>query len=252
VSTIALPRSHPRWRLGRWRWPAAVAGSCALLGGLYLGFARSPFASVGEVRVEGLSGPQAGLIAAALRAAGRGQSTLEIDEGALRAAVRSFPQVRSLRAEGVFPHLLLVKLTMRLPVGVLAATGGARSAVAADGALLGPALAAPTLPQLSVPTLYGSITRREPLRSELALLGAAPRPLLAYVASVGEGAKGLMVTLKNGLALYFGSAEAARQKWGALVAVLSGADLAGARYIDLRVAAVLRARPSPPAASRNS
>ena len=66
-------------------------------------------------------------------------STLDVNRGALRAAVASFPVVRAVRAVPSFPHGLRIEVTEQLPVAALT-IDGARTAVAADGVVLGPAL----------------------------------------------------------------------------------------------------------------
>lgn len=205
-----------------------------LLGGAYLGFAHSPLVAVSRVRIEGLVGPQAGAIAATVQRVARRQTTLAVDRGALVAALRPFPEVRSVSAEGVFPSELRVRLAIQLPVAVVQAPDGRREAVGAGGALLGAPPGGSPLPTVPVPALASALLRREPVRSYLALLGAAPRPLLAFISSVSQGERGLTVTLKDGLEAYFGTVEGLAAKWRSLVAVLAQGDISGARYIDVR------------------
>ena len=67
-------------------------------------------------------------------------STLDVRPGALRAAVAPFRVVREVRAIPSFPHGLQIRVVEQLPVAALT-VAGARTAVAADGVVLGPALA---------------------------------------------------------------------------------------------------------------
>jgi cell division septal protein FtsQ len=211
-----------------------AAGALAVCGAGYVGFAHSPLVAVERVRIEGLFGPQAQAIAAALRRAARSQTTLAVDGAALAAAVRPFPEVRTVRAEGVFPNELRVRLAIQLPVAVAQTPSGAREAVGAGGALLGTALASPGLPTVRVPALSRAVLESEPQRAYLALLGGAPRPLLPFITSVADGERGLAATLKGGIEVWFGNLEDLAQKWRSLVAVLAKGDLAGAHYIDVR------------------
>jgi cell division septal protein FtsQ len=56
--------------------------------------------------------------------------------------------VRSVRAIPSFPHSLRIEVTEQLPVAALT-IDGARTAVAADGVVLGPALLSSSLPALN-------------------------------------------------------------------------------------------------------
>src|SRR5579875_346779 len=218
------------WRL---RLLAGLAAA-ALLGAAFLWFRSSPLVAVSEVRISGVRGPQASTIEATLRAAARRQSTLAPSAGALRRALSAFPQVRSLAISTSFPHAMRISVQEQLPVAILQASDGARSAAAADGALLGGGLARSALPVLQVPALSSADTHEQPLDSYLTLLGAAPEALLPYVGSLQDGAKGVTATLRDGLTVYLGDGEAARAKWLSLARVLLATNLAQLRYVDVR------------------
>src|SRR5438132_328734 len=66
----------------------------------------------------------------------------------LRAAVAPFRVVSDVRASASFPHGMRIRVIEQPPVATLAAAG-ARTAVAADGIVLGPALLSGGLPALS-------------------------------------------------------------------------------------------------------
>ena len=71
-------------------------------------------------------------------------------------------------------------------------------------------------------------------RTEVSLLAAAPYRLLARIATAGQAAgRGLTVSLRNGPAVYFGSADQLAAKWSAVTAVLASSTSAGADYIDV-------------------
>src|SRR6202041_994491 len=96
------PRGAAARRLGI---PLAVL---ALLGGGWLLLRKSPLVSVEHVQIAGVQGVDAGSIDAALRGAARGMSTLNVNVGALRAAVAPYRVVRNLSVSTSFPHGLRI------------------------------------------------------------------------------------------------------------------------------------------------
>jgi cell division protein FtsQ len=231
------------WARRRLRLALAVAlVVLAVLAGAFLLLRHSGLVAVEKVRMSGVQGPEAHAIEGALTSAARRMSTLDVNERALRAAVAAFPVVREVRASAGFPHSLRITVVEQLPVAVLA-SAGVRSAVAADGIVLGPALLSSSLPTLQVPFLpaQGQRVSVPSLLASLAVLGAAPRALAARIASVTTSAKGLTVTMQGGLQVIFGDASRPRAKWLSLAAVLADASSAGASYVDVRL-------PSRPAA----
>jgi hypothetical protein len=92
------------------------------------------------------------------------------------------------------------------------------------------------------------------LLAELTVLGAAPAPLLAHVERVYMGSKGLTVTMRNGLVVYFGDDVRPHAKWLSLARVLADPSSAGASYVDVRLpshpAAGFPAGATPPEASK--
>jgi cell division protein FtsQ len=220
----------------------AVVVAVPLLGGGYVWLRNSSLVAVRHVRISGLHGPEAAAIESALVGAAHGMTTLHVRTGVLRAAVAAFPVVREVHASASFPHGLHITVVEQPPVAALVA-GGARTAVAADGVALGPALLSgslPTVPALVVPRT-GQHVAGAIQRSALSLLGAAPAALAERVASVYWDPRGITVALRNGLLVYFGDATLPHAKWMALASVLADPSSAGAAYVDVRV-------PSRPAA----
>jgi cell division protein FtsQ len=211
-----------------------------LLAGGWLWLRSSPLVTVEHVRVSGLRGPEARAIETALAGAARHMSTLDVSPGALRAAVASFPVVRTVSAIPSFPHGLRIHVIEQLPVAALT-VGGARTAVAADGVVLGPALLSSSLPALSgegvSEQLAGRRVHGQDLLAELTVLGAAPAPLARLTARVfmSPGGQGLTVAMRNGLRVYFGDAARPHAKWLSLARVLADPSSAGASYIDVRL-----------------
>jgi cell division protein FtsQ len=250
--SIALPIARPLripsgvssalaliWRGKRMRI-ALVALLIALpvLGGGYVLLRHSSFVAVQHVQVSGVHGAEAPAIEAALRSAARHMSTLDVRAGALREAVAQFPVVSAVRATASFPHGLRIEVSEQLPVATLLANG-ARTAVAANGVILGPALLSSALPTLGgyVIPAVGERLHDVTLRECLTLLGAAPRPFARHIARVYSGPEGITVAMRNGLVVYFGEAVRPHAKWLSLARVLADHSSAGASYVDVRLPA---------------
>ncbi len=182
----------------------------ALLGGGWLWLRDSSLVSVEHVTVSGDSGPDAAQIRSALVSAARTMSTLDVHLDRLRTAVAPYPVVRDVRVSTDFPHGLRIHVIEQIAVATLV-VGGQTVPVAADGTLLHDAGPTPALPMLQVRSAPGGPRLTEPdAMSEVALLAAAPYPLLARISQVShDGAHGLTAQLRNGPAIYFGDASQA-------------------------------------------
>src|SRR5438270_9593062 len=88
----------------------------ALLGGGYFALRHSSFVAVEHVHISGVEGAQAHAISSALQSAARHMSTLDVNTGALRAAVAQFGVVREVTASAQFPHGLRIAVVEQLPV----------------------------------------------------------------------------------------------------------------------------------------
>jgi cell division protein FtsQ len=224
----------------------------ALLVGAWMLLRHSPLVSVQHVQVSGVHGPEAAAIEAALVAAARHMSTLDVRSGALRSAIAPFRVVREVHAVASFPHGLHIRVIEQLPVAALT-VGGIRTAVAADGVVLGPALLSGSLPTLegSHEPPMGQRVTDAGLLAPLTVLGAAPAPLAKLVVRVFSGPTGLTAAMRNGLLIYFGDATRPHAKWISLARVLADSSSAGASYVDVRLperpAAGFPAGVSPPA-----
>jgi cell division protein FtsQ len=238
----ALPLNLLRARPRIARGALCLARALPPLGGGWLWLRGSSLVAIRHVRVVGVHGPQALAIRSALDRAAVGMTTMRFSAASLRAAVADYPIVSSVSARTSFPHGLSIRVTERQPVAVLVGPGQ-RSALAADGTVLGPALASASLPTVSskaVPAPGAPVTEAAPLAAAT-VLGAAPTGLLRYVARVYEGPEGLTAQMRNGLLVYFGDATVPHAKWLSLARVLASADSNGALYVDVRL-------PSRPAA----
>jgi cell division protein FtsQ len=231
--SFALPRRAIARRLG------IALAALALLGGGWLLLRSSPLVSVEHVQITGVQGVDAGSIDTALQSAARRMSTLNVSVAALRAAVAPYRLVRELSVSTELPHGLRIHVIEQLPVAVLS-IGGARTAVAADGVVLGPDLLAGL--RVPLPAITLAPGSRAPLgghvedttaRAELSVLGAAPRVLLGWVSKVFIGREGLTVAMRNGVSIYFGDATRPHAKWLSAARVLADPSSAGATYVDV-------------------
>jgi cell division protein FtsQ len=218
-----------------------------LAGGWWLA-RHTSLTAVEHVQVNGLAavhGADTGAIEAALTGAARGMSTLDVKPATLRAAVAPYPIVRSVRPRAKFPHGMSIEVVEQPPVAALV-IDGARTAVAADGVVLGPGFLSGALPLVNagrtaaagvtttLPVAGGSV-RGTSLLGSLTVLGAAPAPLARTVTRVYSGPKGLTVVLHSGLLVYFGDGTRPHAKWLSLARVLADPSSAGAAYIDVRM-----------------
>jgi cell division protein FtsQ len=244
----AFVRVHRRLRI------AVLASMIALplLGGGWLWLRHSSLVAVQHVRVSGVHGSEAQAIEAALTGAAKRMSTLDVSTAKLRAAVASYPVVGDVRVHTSFPHGLRIEVIEQSPVATLTA-GGVKTAVAADGVVLGEAHASSSLPTLTsqVQLAPGEHVRETALLAELTVLGAAPKALAKSAERAYSGSKGLTLVMHGGLHVYFGDSSRPHAKWAALVRVLADPGSAGASYLDLRVperpAAGFAAGVTPPA-----
>ena len=226
------------WARRRLRIAALVAIVCTpLLGGGWIWLRHSSLVSVQHVRLTGVAGRDAGAIRSALMRAARGMSTLDVKVSALRAAVAAFPIVRDVHASASLPHTLNVTVVEQPPLAALVA-GATRTAVAANGVVLGPALLTGSLPTITAsaaPPAGGEVGAGSWQGQALALLGAAPAPLAKQVQRVYSGSRGITVVMPGELLVYFGDAERARAKWLALASVMSQEHADAVSYVDIRL-----------------
>ena len=227
----ALHALPPRARLAT----VGMVLTLGLLAGLYFFWLRdSSLVSVEHVRVDGVSGGNAGRIEARLTAAARDMTTLHVDDDALREAVAAYPTVRGIEANADFPHTLHIIVAQRVPVAAL--TSGRRSiAVASDGTVLpgDRTRSLPAVPMHALP-IGTKLTNPGTLRA-IAVLAAAPAALRARVDELDKGKGGLRAILRGGGTLVFGGTDLLQAKWMAASIVLRDPTAKGARYLDVRI-----------------
>jgi cell division septal protein FtsQ len=235
---IGAVASFARSRRGSRIALLATLVALPLLGGAWLWLRQSPLVSVEHVQISGVHGRDARAIDAALTTAARRMSTLDVHTGALVAAVAQFRVVAGLRASASPPHGLRIEVIEQPPVAALAVSG-ARTAVAADGVVLGPALLSGSLPTVAAAVVPGTggRVRGYNLRAVLTVLGAAPASLARLVQRAYTGPRGLTVVMRSGLVAYLGDATRPHAKWLSLARVLADPSSAGASYVDVRLPA---------------
>jgi cell division protein FtsQ len=229
-AALALP---PAWR----RRIASTLLALAVLGcGYWFWFRDSSFARVHDIYVTGVSGPQAREIRNALEDAGLSESTLDVSLPHLRAAVADYPVVRSITAQGEFPHKLVIDVDLNLPVGVLQTPAG-RKPVAADGLLLPDVPITRNLPVLATKAAVPSDrVTAGPAFDLIRVVGLAPEPLRSRITRASfKAGIGMVVELRRGPELRFGDASRLADKWVAAARVLAAPAARGATYIDLRL-----------------
>lgn len=214
---------------------------CALLavpvlGGGWLWFRGSSLVSVGHVHITGVEGIDGAQIRTALDDAAARMTTLDFSASALRTAVAGYPIVAALRVRTDFPHTVSIAVKERPPVAALLGDGQ-RTAVAADGTVLGPGLLSSSLPTInvSVDPAQGARLHESSALGAVAVLAAAPVQLERYVVRAYTGPEGLTLAMRNGLLVYFGNATRPHAKWLSLARVLVSPSAAGASYVDVRL-----------------
>jgi cell division protein FtsQ len=204
-----------------------------LLGGAYLWFRDSSLVAVRDVKVSGVSGADAPAIRSALTTAARNMTTLDVDMGQLRTAVKPYPDVKRLAVSAQFPHGMRIRVIEQMPVAVVI-EAGQTIPVANDGTLLRGVTPNGSLPRITLRVPPGGQRLTGAPLAEARLAAAAPSPLLGKIGDVSDaGAHGLEVQLRDGPTVYFGDAGRLAAKWNAAAAVLADAGSAGAVYIDV-------------------
>jgi cell division protein FtsQ len=207
-----------------------------LAGGGWRWLRDSSLVRVNSVEVTGVTASDGAEVRAALEDAARGMTTLHVRPAVLREAVRQYASVAAVSARSDFPHRLTVHVTEQRPVAALAPDDGRRIPVTGAGIVLDGVVADKDLPsvRLASPAL-GARLRDRRLLGALAVARAAPAPLLHRSDEVTLESRGVVVALRDGPELVFGSGGDARAKWVAAARVLAEPSAAGATYFDLRV-----------------
>jgi cell division protein FtsQ len=216
------------------RVPLAAALLVALLAIAYLAFRDASAFAIRDVAVRGTTGPDGPKVEAALRQAAREMTTLNVDAGRLRGAVRAYPTVEGVEVDRDLPHGVTLTVLEHRPVAVVVA-GGRRVPLASDGRLLQGATPPDDVPALAIQGAPGSRVDDPRGRRLVALAAAAPGPLRRRAMRASITDKGLTMTMERGPDLYFGTPSDLAAKWKAAARVLADPSAEGATYVDVRV-----------------
>jgi cell division protein FtsQ len=238
----AVAKTAPKTKVGirriswRVRILTALVALVALGAGYFFWLRHSSLVAVNDVEVVGITSSDRGAITDDLSRLAEGMTTLDVDTAKLEAAARAYPTVESISVDPNFPHGLRIEVTERPPVMVVA-DGDRQTPVAADGTLL-PDVEIPDggLPvlELKKPPPPGGLAGAA--LDQAIVAGAAPEPLRPLIHEIEHTAEhGVVVTLRGGIPVYFGTSAEASQKWAAAAAVLADPKLDSLTYLDVRV-----------------
>ena len=228
-------------RLAATTWRTRIAVLATLLlaagAGYVFWFRDSSLVAIDDVEVVGVTTSDRGEVVAALTDVSERMTTLHYDAAKIEASVASFPTVAAVNLDPNFPHGMRIEVTQR-PPRLFAEAAGRQIPVAADGTLLagvsvpeGQHLPVLELNQLPTEPRLGG----DPL-AQAEVMGAAPDPLLGLIEKSDYGDDyGVVVTMRGGIEIRFGSATRAADKWAAAAAVLADPKLDAATYVDVRV-----------------
>ena len=218
------------------RLAVGLVAVLALAGGGWMWLRDSSLVAVRDVQITGVTASDGEQVKSALQSAALEMTTLHVRPEALKEATANLSSVGSLKVSADFPHKLSIQVIERQPVAALAAKGEQRVPVTGDGFVLRGVTAERDLPSLVLDSaaIGPKLTDRSALRA-LRIARAAPEVLLRRSDQLVVNSKGVVVTLKNGPELVFGSAADARAKWIAAARVLAESSAAGATYLDLRI-----------------
>jgi cell division protein FtsQ len=218
------------------RLAVGLVGVLALAGGGWMWLRDSSVVAVRDVQITGVTASDGEQVKAALESAALEMTTLHVRPETLKQATANLTSVGSLKVSAHFPHKLSIQVIERRPVAALATKGEQRIPVTGDGIVLRGVTAERDLPSLVLDSaaIGPKLTDRRALKA-LTIAGAAPDVLLRRSYELSVSSKGVVVTLRNGPELVFGSAADARAKWIAAARVLAESSAAGATYLDLRI-----------------
>ena len=213
-----------------------LAAVLALAVGYVFWFRDSSFVAVDEVYVSGLTTEDAERVRYVLGNAADDMTTLHVREDELMRAVEGFPAIRAVEASPDFPHELRIRVIEHRPTAILA-VGDKRLPIGADGTVLEGLTPDGQLPVLRAERLpAGRRVSDEGTQRFVRLLGAAPPALLERIEGVRrDRRRGIVVELRRGPQLFFGSLDRLDAKWLAAARVLADPGAKGARYVDVRI-----------------
>ena len=229
IRVLTLRMLPPRLRR---RVFMALAACLVLAAGFQFWLRDSTLVAVEDVKVTGLTTKDAERVRASLVSAAHTMTTLHVDQAELEDAIAAYPVVRALEVEADFPHGLEIRVIEHRPAAII---GGLP--VAGDGTILRGLPVEGRLPEIELRGKLGGDRVTDPASLHAArVAGGAPAPLRGRLERIAlRPEEGIVVELRDGPELYFGSARRVRAKWIAAVRILADPEAAGASYIDVRL-----------------
>jgi cell division protein FtsQ len=237
---VAIRRSQGQRRL---RWlVGALAAAVALVAAVAL-----LHTALFSARVVTVSGAHLHTSTAAIVAAARlgGHPPLiSVDPGATAARVEALPYVASAQVERHWPDGVVIAVTERVPVAVMAGPGGTWSVLDGHGRTLQVAAARPPgLLAFAVATpsgvlAPGAVGRSLPPDASVGLTvcRTLPPAFSAQVVSVTVAAAGTVsMGLSSGITVLIGTDDDLTAKYEDVAAIIAHASLQGATTIDVTV-----------------
>jgi hypothetical protein len=204
-----------------------------VLAGAFLVWLRNlPPLAVERVTVSGATTREAPRLRAALVEAAREMTTLHVREGELDRIAAGYAGVRGVSARAELPGTLRLRV-LEEPFALLVREAGGRTVPLTSGGrrLVGVRTRRP-LPVVEGP---GS-TARPFLDIATRTVTTAPRALRRRLAAIQRRpGLGLVVRLRGGTEVLFGSASTMRAKWAAVTVVLADRAARAAPYVDVRL-----------------
>lgn len=248
AARAGIGRVSWRYRLGL----VAILGATIAAG--YLFWLRdSSLVAIDDVEVVGVTSGDREQIVTELTRRAEQMTTLHADADALERAAKAFPTVAAVDVDPNFPHGMRIEITER-PPAMLVTAGGEEVPAAGDGTLLGdvPVDDDDHLPLLEIGQIPPTGRLDGGALDRALVLGAVPGPLRPLIENVDESDDyGIVVVLRGGIPVRFGSSADAPVKWAAAAAVLADPKLDGLTYVDVRVPqrAAAGGAAAPPAAT---
>lgn len=229
IRILTLRMLPPRMR----RRVFMVLAACLVLAaGFQFWLRDSTLVAVEDVKVSGLTTKDASRVRAALTSAAHNMTTLHVDQAELERAIAAYPVVRALDVQADFPHRLEIHVIEHRPAAMVAGLP-----VAGDGTILRGLPVEGQLPEIELRGKLDGDRLTDPSALDAArVAGGAPIPLRGRLERIELRAEeGIVVELRDGPELYFGTATRVRAKWIAAVRILADPEAAGASYIDVRL-----------------
>jgi cell division protein FtsQ len=229
LRTLTLQMLPPRMRR---RVFMALAAVLVLAAGFQFWLRDSTLVAVENVKVTGLTTKDASRVRASLVAAAHTMTTLHVDQAELEDAIAAYPVVRAIHVDADFPHRLDIRVIEHRPAAIV---GG--MPVAGDGTILRGLPVEGSLPEIDLNGKLDGDRLSDPASLHAArVAGGAPALLRGRLERIDvRSEEGIVVELRDGPEIYFGSAKRVRAKWIAAVRILADPEASGASYIDVRL-----------------